>query len=676
MTGEWGMHPKFGEQFKLAFYKELMPATAYAIEKYLGSGLIKGIGPVMAKRMVKHFGTQTLDIIEREPERLSEVEGIASGRIDMIAKAWEEQKAIREVMLFLQGHGVSSAYATKIYKQYGDDSIEIVQKNPYQLAQDIFGIGFLTADRIAEKMGFDKLSPERAQAGLIYTLHQASDEGHVCLPYDRLLEQGEKLLEIDRELLRTAVKQLDSMQKVVLENKLSDEGNTPEFMVYLTKYHICERLVAQRLHILKNTPRIIRTIKGPSAVEWVQKQLSITLANQQKEAILTSAMNTVSVITGGPGTGKTTIIKAILRIFQPLHAKIVLAAPTGRAAKRMSEATGLEAKTVHRLLEYNMNKGGFSKNEDYPLEADLVIVDEASMLDLILMHHLLKAIPKGAMLILVGDVDQLPAVGAGNVLKDMIESQAIPVTKLNEIFRQAQSSAIITNAHRIINGKMPEMNNCTADNDFFFFQEKEPESTLDRIIDLVKIRVPRKFGYNSISDIQVLSPMNRGTCGTAILNEKLQEALNPASTEVIRGGRKFRIGDKVMQIRNNYDKNVYNGDIGYITEINTEEQNISVEIDGTDVIYDYSDLDELTLAYAISIHKSQGSEYPVVIIPMTMQHYVMLQRNLIYTSITRGKELVILVGVQKAISIAVHNAKLMMRYGQLKERIILCDNII
>lgn len=664
MTGEWGNHPKYGEQFKLVFYKTVMPATAYAIEKYLGSGLIKGIGPVMARRMVKVFAEKTLDVIELEPDRLCEVPGIGKARIGMIRRAWEEQKAVREVMIFLQGHGVSSAYATKIYKQYGDQAISVVQKNPYRLAHDIFGIGFLTADRIAEKMGFDKEAPERAQAGLLYTLHEASDEGHVCLPMEELLTRAEKLLDIGQEDLQQAVYALVEVKDIVIETLEPGGG-----MVYLAKFHVSECQVAARLRNLLAAPRAVRQIDAARALEWVQGTLSIQLADMQRQAIGAVISGKVTVITGGPGTGKTTIIRAILKIFSRLTQRIQLAAPTGRAAKRMSEATGMEARTIHRLLEYNMARGGFMKNDESLLEADLVIVDEASMVDIILMHHLLKAIPAGSMLLLVGDVDQLPSVGAGSVLKDVIASGVVPTVTLNEIFRQAQTSAIITNAHRIIRGEMPECNSGRADNDFFLFRELEPDAALARVVDVVRQRIPSKFGFAPLEDIQVLTPMNRGSTGTVKLNEALQDALNPKGAELQRGGRKFRIGDKVMQIRNNYDKNVYNGDIGFVRSINTEEQEVHVDIDGVDIAYDYSDLDELVLAYAVSIHKSQGSEYPVVVIPLTMQHFVMLQRNLLYTAVTRGKRLVVLVGSPKALAIAVKNNKITKRYGLLSQRL-------
>jgi exodeoxyribonuclease V alpha subunit len=667
--GEWANHPKFGEQFKVVFYQCMVPATTKGIEKYLGSGLIKGIGPVMAKRIVTAFGDKTLTVIEEHGERLMEVPGIGQARVGMIARAWQEQKEIREVMIFLQNHGVSSTYAAKIYKQYGNDSIKVVRENPYRLAHDIFGIGFLTADRIAEKMGFDKQSTERAQAGLIYALHEFSDEGHVFVPREQLFSKAREMLDVELCTLENALPQLvDSRQIVIDALSVPDAPRETIDAVYLAKFHFSEVRVAARLKTLLNAPKAVRKIDVRKAIEWVQGKLVITLAGKQIDAIRSSVTHKVSVITGGPGTGKTTIIRAILRIFASLTKRILLAAPTGRAAKRMSETTGFEAKTIHRLLEYSLSRGGFQKNEDNPLDAELVIIDEVSMLDLILMHHLLKAIPDSAALILVGDVDQLPSVGAGSVLKDVIASGAIPVVVLNEIFRQARASSIVVNAHKIIKGEMPSLTPNEND-DFYFFKSEAPDEALARVLDVVKTRIPRRFGFHPVEDIQVLTPMNRGSVGTSRLNEALQSVLNRNGFELVRGSRKYRVGDKVMQIRNNYDKEVYNGDIGIISNINAEAQTISVRIDGQDIEYDFTEIDELVLAYAVSIHKSQGSEYPVVVIPVMTQHYVMLQRNLLYTAVTRGKNLVVLVGTNKAIAIAVKNNRISTRNSFLSMRL-------
>ena len=534
MKGEWSNHPKFGEQFKLAYYKTTVPASVHGIEKYLGSGLIKGIGPVMAKRIVKLFGEATLDVIEADIQKLVEVPGIGNKRIGMISLAWEEQKEIRSVMLFLQTHGVSSGYATKIYKQYKNESIAVVQENPYRLAHDIFGIGFVTADKIAQKLGFDKNSPLRAEAGILYVLHQLSDEGHVFYPNDPLIEKAIEILEVEPGVLSDAIIRLEAEKKIVVETV--DAPNGPVEAVYLAKYHLSENQAATRLKGLQDAPKGVRSIDAAKAVAWVQEQLVMTLAAKQVEAVMAAATNKVLVITGGPGTGKTTIIRAILKIFSAITKHILLAAPTGRAAKRMSEATGHEAKTLHRLLEYSMQKGGFQKNEDHPLDCELIVVDEASMIDLILMHHLLKAIPKPATLILVGDVDQLPSVGAGNVLKDVIASGVIPVVELNEIFRQAQESSIIINAHRINRGNMPDTRPRKDLTDFYFVEKEDPEEALQMIIKLVKDRIPAQFGLDAIDHIQVLTPMNRGVVGTGNLNTALQAALNPGEGGVLRGG--------------------------------------------------------------------------------------------------------------------------------------------
>jgi len=667
MRGEWANHPKYGEQFKIVQYKSMVPASVYGIEKYLGSGLIRGIGPVMAKRIVQVFGKETLEVIEKDTEKLAEVHGIGKKRIGMIKKAWEEQKEIREVMLFLQTHGVSSGYATKIFKQYGNRSIEVVKENPYRLAMDIFGIGFLTADRIAEKLGFAKDSEVRAEAGILYVLHQLSDDGHVYFPYEPLIEKCQEILGVERDVIIRALGTIAAQEKIIIED-LDKEAEKKA--VYLAKFHFSETSTAARIRTLVKAPKSIRKIDSEKALEWVQGQLSITLAEKQMQAVKTAIENKVMVITGGPGTGKTTIINAILKIFSKLKVGILLAAPTGRAAKRMSEATGYEAKTIHRMLEYSIQKGGFQKDEEDPLECDLLIMDEASMIDIILMHHLLKAVPVQATLILVGDVNQLPSVGAGNVLRDIIASGTVPVVELNEIFRQAKESLIIVNAHRINSGQIPPLKPSKEKlDDFYFIEQEDPEEVLKTLLDLVKKRIPQRFRFDAIDDIQVLTPMHRGTVGASNLNLELQGALNPSEDELIRGSRAFHVKDKVMQIRNNYDKEVFNGDIGRITRIDQENQEVTISFDGKEVIYDYPDLDEIVLAYAVSVHKSQGSEYPAVIIPLLTQHYVLLQRNLIYTAVTRGKKLVVLVGTKKALAIAVRNNKTEKRYTYLKNRL-------
>ncbi len=672
MRGEWANHPKYGEQFKIVHYKTSVPASVYGIQKYLGSGLIKGIGPIMAGRIVKRFGKETLDVIEKEIEKLAEVNGIGTKRIEMIKKAWEDQKEIREVMIFLQTHGVGSGYATKIFKQYGSRSIQVVKQNPYRLATDIFGIGFISADSIAEKLGFARDSELRAEAGILYVLHQLADEGHVYYPYEPLVKRCQEILGVDREVIVKALSAITAAKMIVIEEVKEDieDFGEKDKAVYLAKFHLSETSIAIHMKALINAPKSIRKIDSDRAIEWVQKQLAITLAKRQMEAIKCAAESKVMVITGGPGTGKTTIINAILKIFSKLKVKIMLAAPTGRAAKRMSEATGHEAKTIHRMLEYSIQKGGFQKNEEKPLDCDLLIIDEASMIDTILMYHLLKAIPPTATFILVGDVNQLPSVGAGNVLKDMIASGQMQVVVLNEIFRQAKESLIIVNAHKINSGVLPSFKSSGQKlADFYFIEQEDPQEVLGIILELTEERIPRRFGFDPVDDIQVLTPMHKGIVGAGNLNVELQKVLNPVKNGVLRGGFSFRVNDKVMQVRNNYDKEVFNGDIGRITSIDPEYQEITISFDGRDVPYDYADLDEIVLAYAVSVHKSQGSEYPAVVMPILTQHYVLLQRNLVYTAVTRGRALVVMVGTTKALAIGVNNDKTRKRYTYLRQRL-------
>jgi exodeoxyribonuclease V alpha subunit len=671
MRGEWANHPKYGEQFKVVHYRSMVPASVYGIQKYLSSGLIKGIGPIMAKRIVKQFGKGTLDIIENEIEKLTKVNGIGPKRIGMIKKAWDEQKEIREVMIFLQTHGVSSGYATKIFKQYGSRSIAVVKQNPYRLATDIFGIGFVTADQIAEKLGFAKDSELRAEAGILYVLNHLSDEGHVYYPYEPLIEKCQEILQVGREVVVNAFGSITLEKRIVIEdlNQNIEEFRENNKAVYLSKFFVSETSIASRMKTLIGVPKSIRKIDSDKAIEWVQRQLSITLAKNQVEAIRCAVENKVMIITGGPGTGKTTIINAILKIFSRLGVKILLAAPTGRAAKRMNETTGHEAKTIHRLLEYSIQKGGFQKNEEKPLDCHLIILDESSMIDTILLYHLLKAIPPEATFILVGDVNQLPSVGAGNVLKDIIASGAVPVVELNEIFRQAKESLIIVNAHKINNGQLPSLELTGPKDDFYFIEQEDPERVLSIILELTKERIPTRFRLDPVDDIQVLTPMHKGTVGAGNLNVKLQKALNPGEDGLVRGNRNFRINDKVMQIKNNYDKEVFNGDIGRIASIDQENHEVAITFDGRDVAYDYTDLDEIVLAYAVSVHKSQGSEYPAVIVPILTQHYVLLQRNLIYTAVTRGRRLVVVIGTRKAMSIGIGNDKTEKRYTYLRYRL-------
>ena len=674
MQGEWAHHPKFGEQFKVAQFKTKVPATVYGIQKYLGSGLIKGLGPVMAGRIVEKFGKKTLDVIENEIERLAEVKGIAAKSIAKIAKAWDAQKEIRDVMIFLQSHGVSSAYAAKIFRRYGDRSIAVVKQNPYRLAADIYGVGFLKADSIAKELGFGADSEVRVEAGVLYKLQQLVEDGHVYFPYEPLIEQCREILGVAREPVVHAIGRLNADRQVIIED--IDDGiedfRENNKAVYLAQFHQCEVGISNRLKALLSAPKSIRKIDSTRAIEWVQQQLSFQPAEKQQKAIRCALENKVMVITGGPGTGKTTIVKAILKILSKLQVKMSLAAPTGRAAKRLNEMTGHQAKTIHRLLEYSIHKHGFLRNERNPLDCDLLIVDEASMIDTVLMYHLLKAIPATATCIFVGDVNQLPSVGAGNVLKDMIGSGCIPVIELNEIFRQAKTSRIIVNAHQINEGNLPaliESESFDPNNDFYFIKQDDPEKVLEIILELASKRIPQRFGFDPFDDIQVLTPMHKGVVGAANLNHRLQEVLNPVNGAVKLGDRAFRVNDKVMQIRNNYDKEVFNGDIGRIAAIDPRERRLTAVFDSRNIVYDFSELDELVLAYAVSVHKSQGSEYPAVIFPILTQHYILLQRNLIYTAVTRGRNLVVMVGSRKALAIGVNNSQTRQRFTRLRERL-------
>jgi len=680
LRGQWSRHPKYGEQFKVESYESVMPATAKGIERYLGSGMIKGIGPVMAKRLVLKFREETLSIIEHNAEKLYEVPGIGEKRVAMITRAWEEQREIRDVMLFLQGNGVSPTFAVKIYKQYGNNSVSVVTENPYRLATDIFGIGFITADTIAEKLGMEKNAPMRIEAGILYVLNQLADEGHVYFPYAPLVKKCSEILAADEQVIPAALMRLVDDKKVFIEQSPSLIVQPPtsnlqpsvasSAAVYLAAFHVSETGIVSKLKTLLTFPKQLRLINVNEAVIWVQKELHIAFSEKQLEAIKASINSKVMVITGGPGTGKTTIINAIIRIALKMGQRVLLAAPTGRAAKRMTETTGHEAKTIHRLLEYSPAGGGFKRDDENPLEADIIIVDEVSMVDTLLMYHFLKAVPQRATLILVGDTDQLPSVGPGNVLRDIIGSAIVPIVRLNEIFRQSERSMIIVNAHRINRGEMPgTVYGPEHIHDFYFEVIEEPERVLEKIVGLCKDIIPKKFGFNRLNDIQVLTPMHRGIIGVTNLNASLQKELNPSTDEIARAGKLFKVGDKVLQTRNNYDKDVYNGDIGRILIIDRESQEVRIDYDGRIVSYDYMDLDEIVLAYAISVHKSQGSEYPVVIIPVLTQHYLLLQRNLLYTAITRGKKLVMLIGTKKALAIAIGNNKQQRRYTLLKERL-------
>jgi len=664
LKGEWVVDNKFGEQFRVQSCLSVLPATLTGIEKYLGSGMVKGIGPIMAKRIVTRFGLETLDIIEESTEKLLEVEGIGSVRVERISKAWQEQREIREVMIFLQGEGVSSTYAVKIYKAYGDKSISVVKENPYRLALDISGIGFKTADKIAQNIGIDPGSPMRAEAGVIHVLSELVDEGHVYYPYEELKEKAAELLAVDGDILDVALATLSEQRRVVIEEHSEHRA------VYLTPLHVAEVNVATRLKTLLSSPKQLSQIDIEKAIEWVQRVNRIKLAEMQKEALRKAVAGKVLVITGGPGTGKTTLVNSIIKILGKKAQRIALASPTGRAAKRLSEVTGREAKTIHRLLEFSPSEGGFKRNEENPLDADLVIIDEVSMVDILLMNHLLKAIHPMATLLLVGDADQLPSVGPGNVLKDIIASGLVETIRLTDIFRQAQESLIVVNAHRINRGEYLQLDTSPGQQtNFYFIKRQEPEKVLTVIKELCKSRLPSAFHLDPLEDIQVMTPMHRGTVGVANLNAELQNLLNPNQESVARGGRLFRVNDKVMQIKNNYEKEAFNGDIGRIVDINLEEQKLMVKFEDRIIDYTWSDLDELVLAYAISIHKSQGSEYPAVVIPLLPQHYIMLQRNLLYTAITRARRLVVLVGSKRAVAIAIKNNKVQFRYTNLSTRL-------
>ena len=654
--GEWRVDKRYGQQFQCETWEEVMPATAYGIEKYLGSGLVKGIGPKFAKLIVGHFGTDTIEVIETDIERLYEVPGIGKKRVEKIRESWEKQKDIKNVMLFLQGFGVSTAYAAKIYRQYGKESIDKVKENPYRLADDIWGIGFKTADGIARKMGYEMNDERRLRSGLIYTLNQLADEGHCYAEEQQLIATARQLLEADEECIRTAMTHAIETEDLMLDGTA----------IYLPPFYYAECGTANRLNALVHTKEAGSIFTARFDLAKLQRETGIEYDEVQVEAIRQAIASKVMVLTGGPGTGKTTTTKAIIAALQSAGMRILLAAPTGRAAKRMSEATGMEAKTIHRLLEYNP-QDGYKRNDENPLEGDALIVDECSMIDIILMNNLTKALPTTMRLVLVGDIDQLPSVGAGNVLRDIIDSGVIPVVRLTRIFRQAQSSRIVMSAHAINRGCFPDISN-GQHTDFFFMKQEEPEKVAETIVSLVRDRLPKAYRQPT-ANIQVLTPMQRGVVGAANLNMVLQQALNHNTAALVRGGYTFKEGDRVMQLRNNYDKDVYNGDLGYVRSVDMEERTLTVDFDGQTVEYEASELDELTLAYATTIHKSQGSEYPIVVMPVLMTHYVMLQRNLIYTGITRAKKICVLVGQTKAIAYAIHNMKVLKRNTRLKERL-------
>lgn len=677
LEGRWVDHPEHGRQFEVERYRTVLPATVEGIRRYLGSGLIKGIGPVMARRIAETFGSYTLHVLEHEPLRLHEVSGLGPKRVDRIQQAWAEQQQIKAIMLFLQDLEITPGLAVRIYKQYGEQSLGVVQATPYRLADDVYGIGFLTADKIAQALGIPHDSPQRVGAGLRYTLSQAADEGHCFLPWAELAERGAALLGVDLAVVEA------TLGAIVITREVHAEAWDGQRMVYLQPFYRAERAVAERVHDLLRAPSQIaaffRTANWARVFDFLADKRAITLTEQQREAVQMALTNKVSVLTGGPGTGKTVTTRTIIMALQQRGEKFVLASPTGRAAKRLSEATGAEASTIHRLLEFSPIGGPhFKRNLENPLDVALVVVDEVSMLDILLANSLLKAVPPHAHVLLVGDADQLPSVGPGRVLRDMLDSMAVPSIHLDTIFRQAEGSGIVANAHRINQGELPWFaRQAGAEagriNDCFFFSRPAPDMCAELVVEVVGERIPRRFGLDPRRDIQVLTPTHRGPAGVANLNVLLQATLNPADEqrpEQRFGATVFRAGDRVLQLRNNYDLEVYNGDIGEIVAIDPVEQLLTVRYDDArDVAYDFGLLDELTLAYAISVHKAQGAEYPCVVIPLLTQHYTLLQRNLLYTAVTRAKQLVVLLGDRRAIAIAVKNNRVAARYTGLARRL-------
>lgn len=661
-SGVWFNDRNYGKQFKADFLKALPPDTLEGIEKYLGSGLIKGIGAHFAKKLVSAFGDKVFDVIEKKPELLSTLDGIGKVRAKSICNNWKDQKVVREIMIFLQSHGVGTTRATRIFKTYGEDAIAIVSKNPYQLAKDIRGIGFVSADIIAGNLGIAKDSLIRARAGLSHILLEATSSGHCALPQETLIQNTQKLLEIDVSLIELAIAKEIELKSIICD-LIEDKS-----CIFLASYHFYEKQIAKLLLSIKNSDISRGDNDALELIPQIEQELSIQLADNQKEAVSKALSNKLMVITGGPGTGKTTLVQTLIKILEIKELNIKLCAPTGRAAKRLSETTGLAATTIHRLLEIDQAQGGFKHNEENRISCDYLIVDEGSMIDVTLFFALLKALPDNAGLLLVGDVDQLPSVGAGQVLKDIINSNMITTVRLNQIFRQSATSDIITNAHNVNKGILPNLITHKENTDFYFIEAEPGDDIINKIITMTCERIPKKFSLDSVNDIQILCPMQRGGSGARLLNSELQKALNPNHQEgITKFGQVFAIGDKVMQMENNYDKDTYNGDIGIISAIDKDEQAVIIDFYGNKVEYDYADLDQITLSYATTIHKSQGSEYPAIIIPLTMQSYMMLRRNLIYTAITRGKKLVIVIGEKKAFAMAVRDSKSSNRYSKLKD---------
>ncbi len=669
-SGDWRQHRDYGLQFEADSLRTTPPHTKAGIEKYLGSGLVKGIGPHFARKIVEVFGERTLEVIDESPAFLKEVKGIGARRLQRIRESWQQQKGVRTIMVFLQSHGLGTARAVRIYKTYGDQAVELVRADPYRLATDIWGVGFQTADELAVRLGLPRDSPQRARAAVRYVLQKLCLDGHTGWPEQDALARTVELTGIDEAVVARALEEGRREEELVRETWPDAGPDGREPWLYLKPMFLAEQGVARGLTRLGEGQHPLERVDRPAALAWVEGRLGLELAAGQKEAVGQALEQKRLVITGGPGVGKTTIVRAILEVFAARSRRFALAAPTGRAAKRLAEATGREAKTLHRLLEYEPSMAGFKRNQDNPLDVDLVVIDEASMLDIVLMNRLVQAVPRHACLILVGDVDQLPSVGAGRVLADVIASGTVPVVRLTEIFRQAGQSLIVRAAHAVNQGEMPE-SAAPGQGDFYLVEVGSPGEVLDRIATMVRERIPRRFGLDPLRDVQVLTPMNRSELGSRNLNARLQEVLNPDTSgpSVERYGWTFRKGDKVLQTQNNYDKDVFNGDIGRVEHVDGHDQEVTVDFDGRPVVYDFGELDELALAYACTIHKSQGSEYPAVVIPLHTQHYVMLQRNLLYTGITRGKKLVVLVGSRKALATAVARQESSVRCSGLADRL-------
>jgi exodeoxyribonuclease V alpha subunit len=669
VAGNWQTHPRYGQQFKVQSYDVTIPATVDGILKYLESGAIKGIGPSMAARLVTAFGDQTFEVIETDPEQLTEIEGIGETKAEMIRIAWQDHHGIRGLMQFLQDMQVQTSLCAKIYNEYGPDAVDILRTEPYQLADDLPGVGFLVADTIARNLGLEKAEPDRVRAAILHLIFNLTDDGHTFAEEENLIARCENLFQVDRDTIHTAIDELVAENLIVAETL---DADTQTRALYLKELHLAEAGLANRLKALLSVPVPSVEIDSEQIAAEVQKKLAINLSTEQLDVLEQIFSHRISIITGGPGTGKTTLLRSITTMFEALGKRVKLAAPTGRAARRLAEVTRRKAKTIHRLLGYNFTDGQFIRNQDTPLDADALIVDEASMVDTVLMFNFLKAVPASAVLVLVGDVFQLPSVGPGNVLADIIQSDCMPVFYLKKIFRQDRESPIVMNAHRVRAGETPEFEpseRIDGHSEFFFLEQNEPQQVVSTIVQLCRQELPRQFGIDPVNDLQVLTPMHKGLVGTINLNHVLQDALNPNPVLQESIGSKFKINDKVMHLKNNYQKDVYNGDIGTVCQIDKKSGQLSVDYYGRTVEYDASDLDEITVAYAISVHKSQGSEYPAVIIPLLTQHYIMLQRNLLYTAMTRGKKLVILIGTQKALSVALNNDKPQQRLSRLAERL-------